>query len=135
MLKLAKPHRNRAGSAFLLGQIAFSQGLPCRWIKDRRLMRFIVVDCAGSAEALWNLPFAWEAGCDPPPLNGSTLKYGFDHEGGPQWRTSVTSPTRSSRGFGSVRFCAAKAWRWRMLFARSAFPRSRSTGGVSNMAA
>ncbi|TWG96318.1 hypothetical protein L598_002700000480 [Mesorhizobium sp. J18] len=62
MLKLAKPHRNRAGSAFLLGQIAFSQGLPCRWIKDRRLMRFIVVDCAGSAEALWNLPFAWEAG-------------------------------------------------------------------------
>src|SRR5690606_26594100 len=21
---------------------------------------------------------------DPPPLNGSTLKYGFDHEGGPQ---------------------------------------------------
>ncbi|RIK85492.1 MAG: hypothetical protein DCC69_10080 [Hyphomicrobiales bacterium] len=21
---------------------------------------------------------------DPPPLNGSTLKYGFDHEGGPR---------------------------------------------------
>src|SRR5690606_28410485 len=37
---------------------------------------------------------------DPPPLNGSTLKYGFDHEGGPQWQTSDTSPTRSSRSFG-----------------------------------
>src|SRR5690606_34214467 len=54
---------------------------------------------------------------DPPPLNGSTLKYGFDHEGGPQWQTSDTSPTRSSRSFGRLRFCAAKAWRWRMLFA------------------
>ena len=62
MLKLAKPYRNRAGSAFVLGQIAFSQGLPCRWIKDRRLMRFIVVDCAGSAESLWSLPIAWEKG-------------------------------------------------------------------------
>src|SRR5690606_1322872 len=59
---------------------------------------------------------------DPPPLNGSTLKYGFDHEGGPQWPTSDTSPTRSSRSFGRLRFCAAKAWRWRMPFARSAFP-------------
>src|SRR5690606_5657725 len=59
---------------------------------------------------------------DPPPLNGSTLKYGFDHEGGPQWQTSDTSPTRSSRSFGRLRFCAAKAWRWRMPFARSAFP-------------
>ncbi|MBO6693317.1 MAG: hypothetical protein JJ922_15035, partial [Parvibaculum sp.] len=46
---------------------------------------------------------------DPPPLNGSTLKYGFDHEGGPQWQTSDTSPTRSSRSFGRLRFCAAKA--------------------------
>src|SRR5690606_17937761 len=53
---------------------------------------------------------------DPPPLNGSTLKYGFDHEGGPQWQTSDTSPTRSSRSFGRLRFCAAKAWRWRMPF-------------------
>src|SRR5690606_19537989 len=61
-------------------------------------------------------------GSDPPPLNGSTLKYGFDHEGGPQWQTSDTSPTRSSRSFGRLRFCAAKAWRWRMPFARSAFP-------------
>ncbi|WP_244270069.1 alpha/beta fold hydrolase [Pannonibacter indicus] len=60
--------------------------------------------------------------CDPPPLNGSTLKYGFDPEGGPQWQTSDTSPTRSSRSFGRLRFCAAKAWRWRMPFARSAFP-------------
>ncbi|CUA99586.1 Aldehyde dehydrogenase family [Pannonibacter indicus] len=59
---------------------------------------------------------------DPPPLNGSTLKYGFDPEGGPQWQTSDTSPTRSSRSFGRLRFCAAKAWRWRMPFARSAFP-------------
>src|SRR5690606_36450770 len=59
---------------------------------------------------------------DPPPLNGSTLKYGFDHEGGPQWQTSDTSPTRSSRSFGRLRFCAAKAWRWRMPSARSAFP-------------
>src|SRR5690606_19211909 len=42
---------------------------------------------------------------DPPPLNGSTLKYGFDHEGGPQWQTSDTSPTRSSRSFGRLRFC------------------------------
>ncbi|MEW6091888.1 MAG: glycosyltransferase family 2 protein, partial [Pseudomonadota bacterium] len=41
---------------------------------------------------------------DPPPLNGSTLKYGFDHEGGPQWQTSDTSPTRSSRSFGRLRF-------------------------------
>src|SRR5690606_8975075 len=40
------------------------------------------------------------SGIDPPPLNGSTLKYGFDHEGGPQWQTSDTSPTRSSRSFG-----------------------------------
>src|SRR5690606_33328946 len=64
----------------------------------------------------------WTAQTDPPPLNGSTLKYGFDHEGGPQWQTSDTSPTRSSRSFGRLRFCAAKAWRWRMPFARSAFP-------------
>src|SRR5690606_41982064 len=28
---------------------------------------------------------------DPPPLNATTLKYGFDHEGGPQWQTSDTS--------------------------------------------
>src|SRR5690606_41546710 len=33
---------------------------------------------------------------DPPPLNGSTLKYGFDHEGGPQWQTSATIPTRTT---------------------------------------
>src|SRR5690606_5134009 len=41
---------------------------------------------------------------DPPPLNGSTLKYGFDHEGGSQWQRSDTSPTRSSRSFGRLRF-------------------------------
>src|SRR5690606_30099408 len=68
-------------------------------------------------------PLGWQPSApDPPPLNGSTLKYGFDHEGGPQWQTSDTSPTRSSRSFGRLRFCAAKAWRWRMPFARSAFP-------------
>src|SRR5690606_39063937 len=61
------------------------------------------------------------ADADPPPLNGSTLKYGFDHEGGPRWQTSDTSPTRLSRNFGRLKFCAARGWRWRMRFARSAF--------------
>src|SRR5690606_4232692 len=49
---------------------------------------------------------------DPPRLNGSTSKYGFDHEGRPEGQTSDTSRTRCSRSFGRLRFCAAKAWRW-----------------------
>src|SRR5690606_7555089 len=41
---------------------------------------------------------------DPPPLNGSTLKYGFDPEGGPQWQTSDRSRKRLSRSCGRLRF-------------------------------
>ena len=57
---------------------------------------------------------------DPPPLNGSTLSYGFGHEGGPRWQTSDTSRKRSSRSFVRLKFCAARVCRWRMQSARSA---------------